>query len=250
MKKNYLLIRGKIKEETTFFDIRKTAEKIAENLECKIDRYSTRHVTSNEKTEFKTYLYNTPNKQKKFDAIPVDAIKLAMFQSFPVQADVIKAQLFICMSRCLESNEWSLSTVWWDDPSKKLKFEKSILSFKEAIESIMSIRYLAADSMEDKKEVEMFLEGVLFKSRTELENSIAYNIQQARLMDDRLPFLFPYTLVMKGMDDKTELCFSQLHLLNEPVENYAQNPQWAACYQKWMEEGIIAPLAKAVTGQE
>ena len=33
MKKNYLLIRGKIKEKTTFFDIRKTAERIAENLE-------------------------------------------------------------------------------------------------------------------------------------------------------------------------------------------------------------------------
>ena len=240
--KNYLLFRGEIKENTAFLNIRKAMERIAENLEYKIDRYSTRYFTGNEKTEYKSYLYNTPNKQIKFDTIPIDTINLAMFQSFPVQADVIKAQLFICMSRCLESNEWSLSIVWWDNPSKKLKFEKSILLFKNAIESIMSIRYLVADSMEDKKEVEMFLEGVLFELRTELENSIAYNIQQARLIDDRLPFLFPYTLVMKGTNDKTELCFSQLHLLNEPVENYAQNPQWAACYRKWMEEGIIAPL--------
>ncbi len=180
----------------------------------------------------------------KFDAIPVDAINLAMFQSFPVQANVLQAQLFISISRCLKSNEWSLSIVWWDDPSKKMKFEKSIFSFKDVVESIMSIRYLVADSMEDKKEVEMFLEGVVFELRTALENSIAYNIQRARLVDDRLPFLFPYTLVMKGTDDKTELCFSQLDLVNESVENYARNPKWAACYQKWIEEGIVAPLAR------
>lgn len=134
-------------------------------------------------------------------------------------------------------------------PIKKMKFEKSIFSFKDAVESIMSIRYLVADSMEDKKEVEMFLEGVAFELRTALENSIAYNIQRARLIDDRLPFLFPYTLVMKGTDDKTELCFSQLDLVNESVENYARNPKWTACYQKWIEEGVVAPLARDSRGQ-
>lgn len=102
-----------------FYDIRKAIERIAENLEYKIDRYSTRYFTSNEKTEYKAYLYNTKNKQMKFDATPVDAINLAMFQSFPVQVNVLQAQLFICISRCLKSDEWSLSIVWWDDPSKK-----------------------------------------------------------------------------------------------------------------------------------
>ncbi len=240
MKKAYFLIRGEIKKSDTFYAIRVMMEQLSENLMFKIDRYSIAYLADNGKEIYRSYLY-TQNKRIKFDSVPIEAVKIAMFKSCPVQKNVIEAQLFITLSFC-KDGDWSLTIVWWTDPSKKLGLEEKIQMVLNVLKDIFSVHYLCADQMEDKKAVEPFVEGILSEERTDLENSVARTIGGLRFTDKRLPFLFPYTFVMEHDGSKIEFSFSRPDLIDEPLESYLRDPEWKACYQSWMERGLIAPL--------
>lgn len=246
MAKNYLVITGKKDITLTYCALRRVCEQIAGLLGYTIDSHGVnykggKYKDGRDKILRRSYLYKG-ERQSRFDEIPFETIEFAMFCSCFAQKRAMGSQPFIAAN--FHEKGCALSAVWPDDRQGAARFEQTVRAIRALVEKIISPSCLFAGRMEDKKGAEYFAMGWVVDSRSDLENRVACNISQARFGDERLPFLFPYTIATEGTFSKTELQFCRPDLLDEPADRYTQDPEWRACYWKWLEEGIIAPLKK------
>lgn len=243
--KGYLFCKCSNTEDMSIECLRLFAEKLFGEAECSIKRCTFIFQNEKKKSVTKTLQY-TMAKKSKFDSMPLDVCTFMMFRSPYKLPDVLDDYMCLSITH-KDGGTYFVRVTWTIEEYSEEEFLKKVTVFRNLLQINFMSDYLFAGCIAPEKDADLFLLGMLTDSRTTFENNVARNIQKATYLDQRMPYLFPYTfcaymsnLRSYGTTEKKTLLFRSL--ITESLELYSSNSKWQEYHDLLMEHDLVIPV--------
>lgn len=235
-KKAFVICYCRLCGDSTFQVVRELADSVFGLIGFRIRRFSIAHLNEKSKLLFHNYLYKEP-RCLEYDEITLKASEYIQYGYDQPKAPLMERQKAYMACNHISESKYVVELSWEFDGDEKVFF-RLVNVICGHIRKLFILDYVVADQLDAKKSVGEFASGILTDTRTSFENQIAFNNQLAAFSDNKLPFLYAYTVTPDGR----EHYFPQL--LSEELEAYCHNSEWKQLYEKGIAEGVILPVRR------